>query len=1189
MSMRLQKIGRHYIEENVHRNSLAIPRICNHCRAKLFQFESKNLCCNNGNVNLPSLTAPQELLHLYSSDTVEAIHFRQFIRSYNSVFALTSMGVKIDEIVANGKDRVYTFRAQERPDLQTYRLLIRAENSHNRPQYNVLTVSQVAAILSDVGDNEGKLEEVILLNPTSGIMYLVKGNTSILNIDEEQHSIAVVVIHSFMVMAKMAVLFDPEGSSRQLRTSYENLVCMIMDKSIEVVVLLLSFLSVAAFNFSLCSGDPKMGCIERERQALISFKKGLKDPSNRLLSWAGDEDCCTWIGVGCNNITGHVVELHLGNPYSDNEITGEYKAYKRSMLGGDINHSLLELKHLNYLDLSLNDFGGIPIPDFLGFFRGLRYLDLTYAGFGRRIPHHLGNLSSLRYLSLRGNYYLYADDLGWLSHLSSLEHLDMTYVGLHRIVDWLQVVNTLPSLSELYLSRCNLDNIPPSLGYVNFTSLVVLDLSNNQVNYTIPNWLFNLTNSLLHLDLSGNSLQGQISTAMGNFKSLQFLKMSGHAYIEGRIPSSMWNLCNLHLLDLSGNNLREEIGSVRNLSGCIGKSLESLDLSRNQLTGHIRSWLGLLKSLKHLFLYENSLNGPIPSSLGNISSLIHLSLSNNELNGTLSESLCQLSHLQDFSINSNFLEGIITETHFANLSKLKHLDMSSNSFELKVNSSWIPPFQLEYIGMGSCILGPMFPSWIRMQRSLSYLDFSKARISDTIPTWFWNLASSISYIKLFDNQIHGEISNITLKSRTIDLSSNCLKGWLPRLSPNVTVLRLSNNSISGPLSPLLCEKMDEQKNLMILDLSENILSGELPQCWMYWQSLALLNLESNNLCGKIPSSMGSLIYLTSLHLRNNSFSGDLPSSLQNCTNLEFIDLGENKLSGNIPSWMGEKTTNLGALRLRSNEFSGNIPPQICHLTSLLILDLANNSLSGVIPSCLDNIRVMASYWILDYIHYYRSYDFGVYKENLILTTKGREFKYEGVLQFVRAIDFSSNNLSGIIPSEICSLTALNFLNLSRNHLEGKIPEKIGGMKFLQSLDLSRNHLSGEIPQSIVNLSMLSFLYLSHNNFFGRIPRGQQFETFGNLSFIGNPELCGVPLLTNCTENEEEFEMTWFYLSMELGFIIGFWGVYSVLLFKKTWRYAYFRFLEDKIDQLYVTAVLKLAWLKTKLKKNQDDG
>ncbi|KAI5336902.1 hypothetical protein L3X38_016171 [Prunus dulcis] len=67
----------------------------------------------------------------------------------------------------------------------------------------------------------------------------------------------------------------------------------------------------------LCNGNLGVPCKQNERQALLMFEQDLKDPSNRLLSWVCEGDCCNWTGVVCDNFTGHVRELHLGNYYSD--------------------------------------------------------------------------------------------------------------------------------------------------------------------------------------------------------------------------------------------------------------------------------------------------------------------------------------------------------------------------------------------------------------------------------------------------------------------------------------------------------------------------------------------------------------------------------------------------------------------------------------------------------------------------------------------------------------------------------------------------------------------------------------------------------------------------------------------------------------------------------------------------------
>ncbi|KAL6963389.1 hypothetical protein U1Q18_045198 [Sarracenia purpurea var. burkii] len=55
-------------------------------------------------------------------------------------------------------------------------------------------------------------------------------------------------------------------------------------------------------------------CIISEIQALLNLKKDLKDPSNRISSWISEGDCCKWVGVTCDNSSGHVLELHLRNP-----------------------------------------------------------------------------------------------------------------------------------------------------------------------------------------------------------------------------------------------------------------------------------------------------------------------------------------------------------------------------------------------------------------------------------------------------------------------------------------------------------------------------------------------------------------------------------------------------------------------------------------------------------------------------------------------------------------------------------------------------------------------------------------------------------------------------------------------------------------------------------------------------------
>jgi hypothetical protein len=194
-------------------------------------------------------------------------------------------------------------------------------------------------------------------------------------------------------------------------------------------------------------------------------------------------------------------------------------------------------------------------------------------------------------------------------------------------------------------------------------------------------------------------------------------------------------------------------------------------------------------------------------------------------------------------------------------------------------------------------------------------------------------------------------------------------------------------------------------------------------------------------------------------------------------------------------------------------------------------------------------------------------------ESTLLVIKGTVNEYSTILQLVKSIDFSKNSLSGEIPEEVTSLQGLQSLNLSYNLLIGSIPENIGTMGSLESIDFSVNQLSGQIPSSMSSLTFLNHLNLSNNNLIGKIPLSTQLQSLDASSFIGN-KLCGPPLTDNCTVNGVKpnnenigskdiggLEVDWFYVSMALGFVVGFWGVCGPLLLNKQWRIMYFQFLD----------------------------
>uniref|UniRef100_A0A6V7QRP3 Leucine-rich repeat-containing N-terminal plant-type domain-containing protein n=1 Tax=Ananas comosus var. bracteatus TaxID=296719 RepID=A0A6V7QRP3_ANACO len=106
------------------------------------------------------------------------------------------------------------------------------------------------------------------------------------------------------------------------------------------------------------------------------------------------------------------------------------------------------------------------------------------------------------------------------------------------------------------------------------------------------------------------------------------------------------------------------------------------------------------------------------------------------------------------------------------------------------------------------------------------------------------------------------------------------------------------------------------------------------------------------------------------------------------------------------------------------------------------------------------------------------------------------------------VELYSNNISGIVPTDLGNLTNLVSLDLYLNNFSGEIPDTLGKLTKLRFLRLNNNSLSGPIPQSLTNINALQVLDLSNNNLSGTVPSTGSFSLFTPISFANNPLLCG---------------------------------------------------------------------------------
>ncbi|GMN58726.1 hypothetical protein TIFTF001_027818 [Ficus carica] len=128
------------------------------------------------------------------------------------------------------------------------------------------------------------------------------------------------------------------------------------------------------------------------------------------------------------------------------------------------------------------------------------------------------------------------------------------------------------------------------------------------------------------------------------------------------------------------------------------------------------------------------------------------------------------------------------------------------------------------------------------------------------------------------------------------MSNNKISGKLPDLSllSSLDVLNLSGNKQTSTLPPL-------PKGLVMVSLSKNSFSGEIPKQYGQLHGLQHLDLSSNMLTGITQASLFSLPNISHLNLASNQLTGPLPDHLRCGTKLEFVDISNNRPTGGLPS------------------------------------------------------------------------------------------------------------------------------------------------------------------------------------------------------------------------------------------------------------------------------------------------
>ncbi|KAK2366544.1 receptor protein EIX2 [Trifolium repens] len=344
-------------------------------------------------------------------------------------------------------------------------------------------------------------------------------------------------------------------------------------------------------------------------------------------------------------------------------------------------------------------------------------------------------------------------------------------------------------------------------------------------------------------------------------------------------------------------------------------------MSHNNLIGTIPDFPFKLPQNPTIILNSNQLKGQVPSFLRQASNLVLFENKFSNLFTFLCDKSLSTTQLFTLDLSKNKIKGQLPDC-WTSVNNLLFLDLSNNNLWGKIPQSMGSLVQLEALVLRNNSLNGELPSTLKNCSNLKLLDVGENLLSGSIPSWIGENMQQLIILIMKGNHFFGNIPTqicYLRKIQVLDLSRNNLSEEIPKCLRNFTALSKKNINTS---------EIVNFRNFTVTyyDVTNITLYWKGVERWFKRPELSLLiiDLSCNNLTGEIPKEIGNLIGLVSLNLSRNNLSGEIPSQIGNLGSLDCLDLSRNHFSGKIPATISQ-IDSLGKIDLSNNFLSGRIP------------------------------------------------------------------------------------------------------------------------------------------------------------------------------------------------------------------------------------------------------------------------